>query len=137
MRLDANGNLISVIERTKIYEKEMARADRQIIFEEDDIYPAGSRYARFNEFLGVQTQRFPVDRTPVRELCNANINSPKAEFYIPTVMSNLIQTNTGGAKCFAASSEWFGVTYPEDKPTVQAALKELHDEGKYPATLWE
>ena len=37
-----------------------------------------------------------------------------------------------GLFCDAA---WFGVTYREDRPLVSAALKKLHEEGVYPASL--
>ena len=36
-------------------------------------------------------------------------------------MSNLIQTDTGHCKVFRSRSAWFGVTYPDDKPMVQAS----------------
>ncbi|WP_026260794.1 nucleotidyltransferase family protein [Spirosoma luteum] len=136
--VDANGNLITVIERTKIYEKEMAPADRQIIFEEgDEFTPLAPNTPVSMNFWGFKPSVFPLVQHQFESYAMANINAPKAEFYIPTVMSNLIQTQTGRCKVFRSSSEWFGVTYPDDKPTVQAALKHLHDEGKYPARLWE
>jgi len=31
---------------------------------------------------------------------------------------------------------WFGVTYQEDRPWVQANLRQLIKEGKYPEKLW-
>ena len=31
---------------------------------------------------------------------------------------------------------WYGVTYKEDKPQVEQALKQLVYDGKYPQTLW-
>jgi hypothetical protein len=51
-------------------------------------------------------------------------------------MTNLIHRDQGRCKVFRSRSEWFGVTYPEDKPLVQASFKRLHDEGKYPEKLW-
>ncbi|QJW91381.1 nucleotidyltransferase [Spirosoma taeanense] len=127
-----NGNLASVIERTKIYEK-----DGQIVFEEaDGLTPLAPDTPVSMNFWGFKPSVFPLVQHQFESYAIANINAPKAEFYIPTVMTNLIQTNTGNCKVFRSRSAWFGVTYPEDKPTVQAALRNLHDEGTYPTTLW-
>lgn len=133
----ADGNLTSVVERTKIYEKDPASSEQQIIFEEgeEQTVLAPDTPVSMN-FWGFKPSVFHLVENQFESYALANIDSPKAEFYIPTVMMTLIQTQTGNCKVFRSSSEWFGVTYPADKPTVQAALKQLHDEGKYPAKLW-
>ena len=40
-------------------------------------------------------------------------------------------------KVLRSEGQWFGVTYPEDRPTVVDALKTMHNDGKYPAKLWD
>ncbi|MCY7357306.1 MAG: nucleotidyltransferase [Rudanella sp.] len=132
------GNLLSVIARTKIYEAETGATNPRIGFEAAN---------RLNElapdtpvsmnFWGFKPSVFPLVQKQFESYAIANIDSPKAEFYIPTVMSTLIQTDTGHCKVFHSHSAWFGVTYPEDKPTVQAALAKLHEEGTYPTGLWQ
>lgn len=130
--VDANGHLASVIERTKIYEQE-----GRIVFEESHGQtPLASDTLVSMNFWGFKPSVFPLVEKQFESYAIANINSPKAEFYIPTVMTNLIQTDTGRCKVFRSRAEWFGVTYPDDKPTVQAALKKLHDQGAYPDKLW-
>jgi hypothetical protein len=52
-------------------------------------------------------------------------------------MSHLIEANLGNCQVFDNSSNWFGVTYPDDKAEVTNAISELVKEGKYPAKLWE
>jgi hypothetical protein len=37
----------------------------------------------------------------------------------------------------SSEDQWYGITYPEDKPTVVAALQAMHDAGNYPARLWD
>ena len=52
----------------------------------------------------------------------------------------LTVTNDGGeltVKVLTTDARWFGVTYKEDKPTVQADLAKLHESGVYPASLHE
>ncbi|GAB3955661.1 nucleotidyltransferase [Spirosoma harenae] len=133
-----NGNLISVIERTKIYEKDANGEPKKIVFEEGDSLTSLSPDTPVSmNFWGFKPSVFPLVQHQFESYAIANIDSPKAEFYIPTVMTNLIETDTGHCKVFRSRSAWFGVTYPEDKPTVQAALKQLHDDGAYPAQLWD
>ncbi|RYC66267.1 nucleotidyltransferase family protein [Spirosoma sordidisoli] len=135
--VDAYGHLASVIERTKIYQEEQGGTGRRIVFEEnDDLTSLSPDTPVSMNFWGFKPSVFPLVQKQFESYAIANIDSPKAEFYIPTVMTNLIQTETGRCKVFRSQSEWFGVTYPDDKPTVQAALRQLHDEGAYPDTLW-
>jgi NDP-sugar pyrophosphorylase family protein len=122
-----NGNLTSVIERTKIYEEE-----GRIVYEETEgLTPLDPSTPVSMNFWGFMPSVFPLVQKQFESYAVANIDSPKAEFYIPTVMTTLIQTDTGHCKVFRSQSAWFGVTYPEDKPTVQAALAKLHEEGVY------
>ena len=59
----------------------------------------------------------------------------KSECYIPTVVDQLI--HSGHAKCLVlrTTSQWFGVTYPEDKPFVVESIRRLIKEGDYPEQL--
>ncbi|GAB3999373.1 nucleotidyltransferase [Spirosoma daeguense] len=132
-----NGHLLSVIERTKIYEQEAGQDNKRIVFEEGDTFtPLSPETPVSMNFWGFKPSVFPLVKHQFESYAMANIDSPKAEFYIPTVMTNLIETDTGHCKVFRSQSAWFGVTYPEDKATVQAALQKLHDDGAYPEKLW-
>lgn len=59
----------------------------------------------------------------------------KSECYIPTVVDEMINNNTADCQVLETSSNWFGVTYPDDKPAVVAAINKLVAEGVYPAKL--
>ncbi|HEV7348448.1 nucleotidyltransferase [Telluribacter sp.] len=130
--VNSNGNLSSVVERTKIYQ-DLGR----IYFEEDDILtelPADTPVSM--NFWGFKPSVFPLTKQLFEAYATANLTTPKAEFYIPYIVTNMIFNDLGQCRVFTSQSDWFGVTYPEDKPTVQAALSELHSSGKYPPTLW-
>lgn len=71
-----------------------------------------------------------------QEFLRAQGANLKAEFFIPTAVSGLISKNTARCRILPTSSTWFGVTYREDKPLVQASIRRLIDEGLYPARLW-
>ena len=65
-----------------------------------------------------------------------NINVPKSEFLIPTVVDELVHEGKASLKLLKTSSVWFGVTYKEDKPGVVKALKALVDKGEYKEGLY-
>ncbi len=73
--------------------------------------------------------RFPV-------WLKENINVPKSEFLIPTVVDELVHEGKATLKVLETSSVWFGVTYKEDKPSVVKALKALVDKGEYKEGLY-
>lgn len=58
----------------------------------------------------------------------------KSEYYIPSVVDTLIQNGHADCQVLSTDSRWFGVTYPEDKSHVTAALHAMIAAGEYPAT---
>ncbi|MEG0025100.1 MAG: sugar phosphate nucleotidyltransferase [Akkermansia sp.] len=60
---------------------------------------------------------------------------PKSECFIPTVVDSLINSNRADCQVLSTSSNWFGVTYPKDKPAVVAGIRALIDSGVYPEKL--
>ena len=65
-----------------------------------------------------------------------NINVPKSEFLIPTVVDELVHENKATVRLLSTPSVWFGVTYKEDKPGVVKALKALVEKGEYKEGLY-
>ena len=60
----------------------------------------------------------------------------KAEWYIPAVVNELVQQGRADVRVLPTDSQWFGVTYRDDRPRAMAALQRLIDAGVYPANLW-
>lgn len=60
----------------------------------------------------------------------------KSEFYLPEAVSKQVAQGLVTVAVRPTSASWFGVTYREDKPRVQAALAELVARGEYPARLF-
>jgi len=52
-----------------------------------------------------------------------------------SVIDRLIREDQTECAVLETEAEWFGVTYPEDKPAVQAAIKRLIEQGAYPERL--
>ena len=60
-----------------------------------------------------------------------NINSSKSEFYLPSVINQLVGNGTKEVQVLVAGDKWYGVTYKEDKETVVNAVRELVANGQY------
>lgn len=131
-KVSADGYLEEVIERTKV----MPVGDA-IVYEEDDQQyplPVDSRVSM--NFWGFTPEMFKHTEEMFRDFVEANKENPKAEFFIPLVAENLLSSNTADFKVIPTDSKWFGVTYKEDKPIVQASIDQLIKDGKYPTNLW-
>ena len=63
---------------------------------------------------------------------NLKKNPERCEFYLPTVVSELINEGKADVKVLDNTDKWYGVTYKEDKPKVEEAFKELLSQGVYP-----
>lgn len=61
----------------------------------------------------------------------------KAECLLPTMVDDMMRSGSLNVNVLSTDSQWFGVTYQEDKSKVQESLKKLHETGVYPASLRE
>lgn len=61
----------------------------------------------------------------------------KAEFYIPSVVNDLINDGIITLKVEPTPSKWFGVTFAADRPATVAQFAKLVDEGLYPSPLFK
>ncbi|MCD7743676.1 MAG: nucleotidyltransferase, partial [Oscillospiraceae bacterium] len=78
-------------------------------------------YARFPAFLA---ERLPVDGL-------------KCEYFLPTVVSDLIREGSDSVRVLPCNEVWHGVTYQEDLQSVRTAITEMKASGVYPAALWD
>ena len=60
----------------------------------------------------------------------------KAEYFLPSVVTEKIEDGTAEVKVLHSADKWYGVTYKEDKETVVNALQSMKDNGLYPEKLW-
>ncbi|TDG36736.1 nucleotidyltransferase [Pedobacter changchengzhani] len=131
-KVDENGNLEEIVERTKIYPKGDA-----IVYEEDDKeYPLAFETPVSMNFWGFTPAVFKITENLFKAFAMANKDKPKAEFFIPLIGENLVKSKTADFKVIPTSNKWFGVTYKEDKPYVQDCINQLVKDGTYPESLW-
>ena len=64
-------------------------------------------------------------------------NPMKCEYFLPSVVSELIESEKAIVTVLESEDKWYGVTYREDKPLVMNAIEKLKDEGIYPQHLWK
>lgn len=128
-----DGFLEEVNERTKIERMENGQI---AYFDSGEPEILGEDTVVSMNFWGFKQSVFPEIEKQFHNYARENIDAAKAEFYIPSVMSTLMKEEKSKCKVFTNSSDWFGVTYPEDKETVNVAITALVDKGEYPDKLW-
>ena len=132
---DDNGYLTKVTEHTKI---EKAGEDAESFMEDKSVMLCGCTPVSMNmwgftqDFVKEAWEGFP-------DFLKANVpvNPEKCEYFLPSVVTRLIESDKATVKVLSSSDKWYGVTYKEDKPMVQKAMEEMHANGTYPAKLWE
>lgn len=60
----------------------------------------------------------------------------KAEYVLPVLVDQMMREDGLAVDVLPTDSTWFGVTYQEDKPYVQAQLLRMHQQGDYPDRLF-
>jgi hypothetical protein len=131
--VDASGNLTSINERTKIYRNESGK----ITYEDEGGLHEVSEDSKVSmNFWGFAPNVFQVIEEQFQRFLDSNITNPKSEFFIPIVADEFSKSGKGIIKVIPTTSQWFGVTYKEDAPSVQASLDKLVDAGEYPQNLW-
>lgn len=76
----------------------------------------------------------PLDRQ-FAEFLQACGRDLKAEFYLPSAISAMIEAGEADVSVLPTQATWFGVTYREDKPRVMEAIRQLASTGEYPETM--
>lgn len=125
-----DGMLTEIVERTKI-----GIRDGEIYFTEDgvdtpldpDTLVSMNLWGLTPSYLEECKKRFPLFLDE-----NLPKNPEKCEFFLPTVVSELIGEGKADVKVIDNTDKWYGVTYKEDKVTVVEAFKELKAQGVYP-----
>lgn len=131
-----SGHMDRVTERTNIYYKEID-GQRKIVYEENGIETELDPLSRVSmNFWGFTPKVFQVAQEMFHTFVAENGDKPKSEFFIPSVADHLVQTGGASFKVIPTSSQWFGVTYKEDKPVVQASISKLVADGAYPEKLF-
>jgi NDP-sugar pyrophosphorylase family protein len=127
------GLLTDIHERTQVYFK-----GSDVVYEETGVeFPLATNTPVSMNFWGFTPKVFEDSVAMFAAFALANKDNPKAEFFIPLVAEKLIKEGKAKFKVLPTDSKWFGVTYKEDKPIVQASIDALVTAGMYPSNLWK
>jgi len=134
---DENNYLVSVTERTCI-EKDGENARYTEDGGETWNSLAGNTIVSLNlwgltrSFMDEAEKRFAAFLNNVLES-----NPLKGEYFLPSIVSQLVTEGKARVKVLRSPDKWYGVTYQADKPIVVAAIAEKTQSGLYPERLWE
>ena len=129
-----DGMLESVTERTKIVQA----PDGAIRYADGDAWvdlPGDTLVSMGCWGLTASFMREAETRFAAFLAGNLPSNPLKCEYFLPTIVSDLIAEDKAQVKMLRSHDKWYGVTYREDKPGVVAALARLTAEGVYPETF--
>ena len=131
-----NGNLSKVVETFKIAQlpngeiRDIEAGEPGVLL--DPMAPVSMNLWGFTPWFFEILQEYFENF--LRTLPRENI---KGECLLPSAVDEAMRAGKLVVPMLSTDCVWFGVTYKEDKPTVQAALRALHEQGVYPATLHE
>ncbi len=126
------GNLVDIIERTHIEKLESGIA----YLENENWAPLAADSTVSMNFWGFTPGLFAHLESKFTQFMKERGNELKSEFYIPSVVADLINEGITQFKVLKSDSKWFGVTYQEDKESAVQAVRSLIDKGVYPEKLW-
>lgn len=135
--MDEQGELVAIHERTRIEKR-----NGGIAYTEDD----GESWTEMPEETIVSMNMWGFTKSILKELeerfpafldRGLAENPKKCEYFLPAVVSELLEEEKAAVAVLKSADKWYGVTYKEDKPVVVAAIQKMKDEGVYPKNLWE
>jgi len=130
---DADNCLTTVVERTQI-----KRIDGKIRYEENgEWYELAENTPVSMNMWAFTPDYFDYSEEAFKLFLDERGDELKSEFYIPSVVNNLIKNKVATVKVFDTTSQWFGVTYKEDKPVVIERINKLIEQKIYPPILWK
>ena len=134
--IDENGYLVKVEERTRIERKGDGAA-----YTEDD----GETWIPVATDSVVSMNLWGFSASFLQEIKNGfaafleeglKKNPLKCEYFLPTVVTNLLNADKATVTVLTSQDKWYGVTYKEDKPFVMNAIKQMKEDGVYPEQVW-
>jgi UTP-glucose-1-phosphate uridylyltransferase len=130
--INASGQLESVKELTKIVKTESGPVNMSE--DGDSVFLDGSEVVSMNMW-GFTPDIFIDLEELFTNFLEQNLENLTSEFYIPFAVDSMIKARNAFVDVLQTSSNWFGVTYQEDKNFVQESIQSLIQLGEYPLEL--
>lgn len=133
-KISAEGFLQNITERTHI---EMINGQLMRKDEDEQLIPISGETKVSMNFWGFTPKCFEYVSELFFEFLETSYTSLNAEFYLPTIVNHMLNNRLADVEVLISNAKWFGVTYKEDKPAVEQAIKELKQSKVYPERLWK
>ena len=114
-QVNEKGYLVDVTERTHI-----EKMNGNLMRKDDhgSMIPIDGNTVVSMNFWGFTPKCFEFGGKLFETFLEANKENPKAEFYIPTVVNEILKSEKASVEVLQSDPKWFGVTYKEDKEEV-------------------
>jgi NDP-sugar pyrophosphorylase family protein len=130
--IDENDFLISVSELTRIQKEN----NRIVYLENDESRSLAENSIVSMNMWGFTTSVFGHIKKRFSSFLDQNINDPRAEYFIPVLVDQLIKAGEARVKVLHCDASWFGITYREDRDAARKSILRKIDRGIYPPELW-
>lgn len=131
--VNEKGFLTGVTERTHI-----EKIDGKLMRKEDDgaLVEIDENTVVSMNFWGFTPKCFEFGNQLFVQFLEETKTDLKAEFYLPSIVNEILKSGKASVEVLKSDAKWFGVTYKEDKEIVQKAIGELKKQNVYPRNLW-
>ena len=127
-----NDHLTAVVERTHI-----EKLENGIAYKENEVWVQLVPQTTVSmNFWGFTPKLFDYLEAQFILFLKEEGDQLKSEFFIPSVVANIIKDGKTQVKVLKSDAQWFGVTYREDKEKAVKAIGKLIEKGTYPSKLW-
>ncbi|MDE0871246.1 MAG: sugar phosphate nucleotidyltransferase [Flavobacteriales bacterium] len=128
-----SGYLTDVTERVHI-----EKVNGQLIRKDEhgSLVPIDENTIVSMNFWGFTLKYFEFGVELFEEFLEENREDLKAEFYIPSVVQEILKSGKATVEVLKSNAKWFGVTYKEDKEMVSEEIDRLFRQKIYPSNLW-
>ncbi|MCF6360832.1 MAG: nucleotidyltransferase [Cyclobacteriaceae bacterium] len=125
---DSDDYLKTITERTNI-----ERINGEVVFKhEGGQTPLDETTQVSMNYWGFMPSFFEEAETQFKEFVQNNLENEKAEFFIPLIVSKMMEEKGLKIKVLESNAQWMGVTYKEDKPVVEEKTSRLVKAGFLP-----
>lgn len=136
--VSSEGKLTKVVERHHIAENRLPDGERIITYTDDcgDSHRLDAATPVSMNFWGFTPDYFDYSMHEFSRFLSKFIAEPRREFYIPSVVDKLIGSGHATVEVLQTDSQWFGVTYSDDREGVRERLLAAHKTGLYPDDMF-
>lgn len=131
--VNEKGFLTGVTERTHI-----EKIDGKLMRKDDEglFIPIDENTVVSMNFWGFTPKCFEFGNQLFEQFLEETKTDLKAEFYLPSIVNEILKSGKASVEVLKSDAKWFGVTYKEDKEIVEKAIGELKKQNVYPRNLW-